>query len=47
VLTPEEVHKLASKVKGKMTNITSTTEVKLACHSDVSDASVAKTLQDA
>jgi len=47
VLTPEEVHKLASKVKGKMTNITSTTEVKLACHSDVSDAAVAKTLQDA
>jgi phosphomethylpyrimidine synthase len=47
VLTPEEVHKLASKVKGKMTNITSTTEVKLACHSDVSDAAAAKTLQDA
>ena len=47
VLTPEEVHKLASKVKGKMTNITSTTEVKLACHSDVSDTAAAKTLQDA
>ena len=47
VLTPEEVHKLASKVQGKMTNITSTTEVKLACHSDVSDAAAAKTLQDA
>ena len=47
VLTPEEVHKLASKVKGKMTNITSTTEVKLECHSDVSDAAAAKTLQDA
>ena len=46
VLTPEEVHKLASKVKGKMTNITSTTEVKLACHSDVSDEAAAKTLQE-
>ena len=46
VLTPEEVHKLASKVQGKMTNITSTTEVKLACHSDVSDAAAAKTLQE-
>jgi len=41
VLTPEEVHKLASKVKGKMTP----TQGKAACHSDVVDTPIAKILQ--
>ena len=42
VLTPEEVHKLASKVKGKMI----TTEGKAACHSDAVDEEAAKALQE-
>ena len=42
VLTPEEVHALASKVKGKM----ATKEGKAACHSDVVDPKSAKTLQE-
>ena len=42
VLTPEEVHKLASKVSGKM----HTAKGKAACHSDVVEADVAKTLQE-
>jgi len=42
VLTPEEVHKLASKVSGKM----DTAKGKAACHSDVVEADVAKTLQE-
>jgi phosphomethylpyrimidine synthase len=45
VLTPEEVHKLASKVKGKMSN-TSSVEPKFACHSELADASTAKTIQE-
>jgi len=43
VLTPEEVHKLASKVKG---SVGVNTEGKATCHSDVSDAETAKTLQE-
>jgi phosphomethylpyrimidine synthase len=42
VLTPEEVHKLASKVSDKM----HTTKGKAACHSDVVETDVAKTLQE-
>jgi len=41
VLTPEEVHKLATKVKG---NISTTSEGKASCHSDVADAETAKSL---
>jgi len=44
VLTPEEVHKLASKVKG---NVAMTTEGKASCHSDMTDADTAKSMQDA
>ena len=43
VLTPEEVHKLANKVKG---NISTTSEGKAACHSDVSDEMRAKAMQE-
>ena len=43
VLTPEEVHKLASKVKGK---VAKTAEGKASCHSDVVDASTAKAMQE-
>jgi phosphomethylpyrimidine synthase len=45
VLTPEEVHKLASKVKGKMTSDTES-EVKPSCHSDVAESSQAMALQE-
>ncbi|MBC8522371.1 phosphomethylpyrimidine synthase ThiC, partial [PVC group bacterium] len=45
VLSPEEVHKLASKVKGKMGKASST-EPKFACHSDVADTTSAKALQE-
>ena len=41
VLTPEEVHKLASKVKGNV----DTSNGKAACHSDVSDADASKAMQ--
>ena len=43
VLTPEEVHKLANKVKG---NISTTSEGKASCHSDVTDAETAKAMQE-
>jgi len=43
VLTPEEVHKLASKVKGK---VAMTTEGKASCHSDVADTDTAKSMQE-
>jgi phosphomethylpyrimidine synthase len=43
VLTPEEVHKLANKVKGKMGT---TAQGKASCHSDVVDAETAKELQE-
>ena len=43
VLTPEEVHKLASKVKGK---VAVTTDGKASCHSDVADKATAKSLQE-
>lgn len=42
VLTPEEVHKLASKIKGK---VGTTTQGKASCHSDVTDADSAKSMQ--
>jgi phosphomethylpyrimidine synthase len=45
VLTPDEVHKLASKVKGKMTSDTGP-EVKPSCHSDVAESSQAMALQE-
>ncbi len=44
VLTPEEVHKLASKVKG---NVAMTTQGKASCHSDMADSDTAKSMQDA
>lgn len=43
VLTPQEVHNLASKVSKKM----SRTEVKPTCHSDLSDSETAKSMQKA
>ncbi len=43
VLTPEEVHKLASKIKG---NVAMTTDGKANCHSDVADPGTAKVLQE-
>ena len=43
VLTPEEVHKLASKVKGK---VAKTAEGMASCHSDVVDANTAKAMQE-
>ena len=43
VLTLEEVHKLAAKVKGKMAI---TTEGKASCHSDAVDSETAKALQE-
>ena len=42
VLTPAEVHKLASKVK----RVVGSDEGKAACHSDLSDAKSARTLQE-
>jgi phosphomethylpyrimidine synthase len=45
VLTPEEVHKLASKVKSKMTSDTDS-EVKPSCHSDVAESVQAMALQE-
>ncbi len=44
VLSPEEVHKLASKVKG---TIATTTEGKASCHSDIADSESAKAMQEA
>ncbi len=44
VLSPEEVHKLASKVKG---TIATTTEGKASCHSDTTDSESAKAMQEA
>ena len=44
VLTPEEVHKLASKVKGK---VAINAEGKASCHSDKVDEETAKALQKA
>ena len=44
VLTAEEVHKLASKVKSK---VATTAEGKATCHSDVTDSDSAKALQKA
>ena len=43
VLSPEEVHKLANKVKGK---VGTTAQGKASCHSDVVDAETAKELQE-
>jgi phosphomethylpyrimidine synthase len=44
VLSPEEVHKLASKVKGK---VAMTNEGKVSCHSDIADSESAKAMQEA
>jgi phosphomethylpyrimidine synthase len=44
VLTPEEVHKLASKVKG---HVAMTTQGKASCHSDMADSDTAKSMQGA
>ena len=44
VLTPEEVHRLASKVKG---NVAMSTSGKASCHSDTTDSDTAKSMQDA
>ena len=42
VLTPEEVHKLADKVRGSV----SSTNGKASCHSDVTDEDTAKAMQE-
>ena len=46
VLSPEEIHKLASKTKKKMADATDDEKAKLSCHSDYVDPEQAKELQE-